>query len=758
VHLDTTSGQAQNLGDTVNGIPTLHSIHVDADLGPAQAKMDSFITKHWTAIISTNVAGSGTTGGGGTTKRLASGGPVRGPGTSTSDSIPALLSNDEHVITAREVQAAGGHDAVMAWRKSLVQGFADGGPVSKDWAKVFVDADMSGADASIVAAQRSVGASMVAAASGGSGGAARWSNLVLQALAMEGQPASLLSTVLRRMNQESGGNPRAINLTDINAKRGVPSKGLMQVIDPTFRAYHDPRTSWDIYEPLANVLASMRYALARYGSLSAAYNRKGGYATGTSYVPETGDYQLHKSEAVLNPREAEAYRAGIRSRETSGGAATTAGGDRLLVFGATVRNSSEWSPPTDFTEQFDPPGDEVLIATKAQAAAGATGPLTASSSSSASHTATLLAVVPVSVSSDTTAPSAPSNLVATATGPSTIALTWDPATDNVAVAGYTVSRGGTAVATGITTTSYGDSGLSAATAYSYTVTAQDAAGNSSAASNTASATTGAAVPASLTVTPTPEPGATPPRMRLNVADTRTTPASLVTVLRINPDGTTAPVRTPDGGPLALTVSGTSRTGLLYDYEAPYGVAVSYTTAEASGTVSAAVTVDAAQVWLVHPGLPSVSMPLELLVGSLDEETWDVQQGIFWPMGREFPIVHTDGRRKAPAGSVTAQITSVEELRYLRALTADTSTLLLNVPAYLDFGVDTRYIAVGPVKVRRPSSIGSDPLRAVDLPFQVVDRPVGGTQAQRTLASFTVYPTLAALSAAYPDLAALAVGP
>jgi hypothetical protein len=438
--------------------------------------------------------------------------------------------------------------------------------------------------------------------------------------------------------------------------------------------------------------------------------------------------------------------------------ATTAGGDRLLVFGATVRNSSEWSPPTDFTEQFDPPGDEVLIATKAQAAAGATGPLTASSSSSASHTATLLAVVPVSVSSDTAAPSAPSNLVATATGPSTIALTWDPATDNVAVAGYTVSRGGTTVATGITTTSYGDSGLSAATAYSYTVTAQDTAGNSSAASNTASATTGAAVPASLTVTPTPEPGATPPRMRLNVADTRTTPASLVTVLRINPDGTTAPVRTPDGGPLALTVSGTSRTGLLYDYEAPYGVAVSYTTAEASGTVSAAVTVDAAQVWLVHPGLPSVSMPLELLVGSLDEETWDVQQGVFWPMGREFPIVHTDGRRKAPAGSVTAQITSVEELRYLRALTADTSTLLLNIPAYLDFGVDTRYIAVGPVKVRRPSSIGSDPLRAVDLPFQVVDRPVGGTQAQRTLASFTVYPTLAALSAAYPDLAALAAGP
>jgi SLT domain-containing protein len=52
----------------------------------------------------------------------------------------------------------------------------------------------------------------------------------------------------------------------------------MQTIDPTFRAYHFPGTSNDVYDPLANVLASMRYALSRYGSLAAAYNRAGGYA------------------------------------------------------------------------------------------------------------------------------------------------------------------------------------------------------------------------------------------------------------------------------------------------------------------------------------------------------------------------------------------------------------------------------------------------------------------------------------------------
>ncbi|MBY8857969.1 transglycosylase SLT domain-containing protein [Nocardia sp. CA2R105] len=76
----------------------------------------------------------------------------------------------------------------------------------------------------------------------------------------------------RNIMRESGGNPRAINLSDSNAARGIPSKGLMQVIDPTFRAYHVDGTSWDIYDPVANISAACNYAAHRYGTIDRVFS------------------------------------------------------------------------------------------------------------------------------------------------------------------------------------------------------------------------------------------------------------------------------------------------------------------------------------------------------------------------------------------------------------------------------------------------------------------------------------------------------
>ncbi|MEV4369524.1 glycosyl hydrolase family 18 protein [Nonomuraea sp. NPDC049637] len=89
---------------------------------------------------------------------------------------------------------------------------------------------------------------------------------------------------------------------------------------------------------------------------------------------------------------------------------------------------------------------------------------------------------------DTTAPSVPGNLRSTGVTDTSVALAWNASTDNVAVTGYEVYRGGTLVTT-VTGTTYNDTGLTANTAYSYTVRARDAAGNRSANSNQISATT-----------------------------------------------------------------------------------------------------------------------------------------------------------------------------------------------------------------------------------------------------------------------------
>lgn len=69
------------------------------------------------------------------------------------------------------------------------------------------------------------------------------------------------------IQHESGGNPHAINNWDSNAAAGHPSKGLMQCIDSTFNAHKLPGHD-DIYNPVDNIIAGVRYSLSRYGSLA----------------------------------------------------------------------------------------------------------------------------------------------------------------------------------------------------------------------------------------------------------------------------------------------------------------------------------------------------------------------------------------------------------------------------------------------------------------------------------------------------------
>ncbi|MFA5809987.1 MAG: Ig-like domain-containing protein, partial [Thermoleophilia bacterium] len=116
--------------------------------------------------------------------------------------------------------------------------------------------------------------------------------------------------------------------------------------------------------------------------------------------------------------------------------------------------------------------------------------LTARARDAAGNQTTSTAVaVTVSNVPDTTPPSVPTGLSATAVSSSQINLSWTASTDNVAVAGYRVYRGGVQIATVTLGTSYSDTGLVASTTYSYTVSSYDAAGNVSVQSSAASATT-----------------------------------------------------------------------------------------------------------------------------------------------------------------------------------------------------------------------------------------------------------------------------
>lgn len=117
----------------------------------------------------------------------------------------------------------------------------------------------------------------------GGAGVMRWKSYVAKALKANGiEPTGYrVSKILATIQRESGGNPRAINLWDSNAKAGIPSKGLMQTIGPTFNAYKFAGHG-NIYNGYDNLLAAINYIKHRYGTSDAAFARvaASGYAKG----------------------------------------------------------------------------------------------------------------------------------------------------------------------------------------------------------------------------------------------------------------------------------------------------------------------------------------------------------------------------------------------------------------------------------------------------------------------------------------------
>ncbi|MFD9328410.1 transglycosylase SLT domain-containing protein [Streptomyces sp. NPDC060065] len=93
-----------------------------------------------------------------------------------------------------------------------------------------------------------------------------WIRESLAIMAKNGIPGTY-DGLYRNIMRESTGNPNAINGWDVNAQNGTPSIGLLQVIKPTFDAYHVAGTAWSQYDPVANITAAANYAADKYGSI-----------------------------------------------------------------------------------------------------------------------------------------------------------------------------------------------------------------------------------------------------------------------------------------------------------------------------------------------------------------------------------------------------------------------------------------------------------------------------------------------------------
>lgn len=228
-----------------------------------------------------------------------------------------------------------------------------------------------------------------------------------------------------------------------------------------------------------------------------------------------------------------------------------------------------------------------------------------------------------------------------------------------------------------------------------------------------------------TLTATAEPDGAPPRVLLQLEYTGQPSA---TIVRTGPDGRAYPVRQAD----PATLTGGQWIG--FDYESPFDQAVTYTATTAAGSLtSAAATLSPGRAWLRHPGIPGLSVPLNYEGDG--EPVRAVNQATLDPIGRAYPIVVSDGRRRAPRDQLTLRTYTPAEKAALLAVLADVSILLLDVPPSLGFdGLTHDYVALGDLKETRfRPDYHPHPWRIFTCPYTVVQRPAGGLQAQRTWA-------------------------
>jgi hypothetical protein len=215
------------------------------------------------------------------------------------------------------------------------------------------------------------------------------------------------------------------------------------------------------------------------GSATAAAQITGGPADGSTSTATTATFSFSSSGAGVRFRCA-LDASKLRWCTSPSTYSSLSLGQHTFQVQAGSGGSAAGTPATRTWTIVSPTTTSTGAGTTGTGSTGTTG--TGTTGTGATGTGTGITIT----TTDTTPPTAPTNLSATA-GDAQVALSWGPSTDDVAVAGYHVYRNGNLISS-TAATSYTDTGLLDGTTYSYYVTAFDSAGNVSAPSNTTSAT------------------------------------------------------------------------------------------------------------------------------------------------------------------------------------------------------------------------------------------------------------------------------
>lgn len=219
----------------------------------------------------------------------------------------------------------------------------------------------------------------------------------------------------------------------------------------------------------------------------------------------------------------------------------------------------------------------------------------------------------------------------------------------------------------------------------------------------------------------------------------------VAVQRKDPEGYTELIRS------GATVGLSGGFAVIYDYEAPLDVEVSYLVSQVTPTpttpnqtASNAITiVSNGYTWLKDPGLPSRNIRLDEVEGITDV-TRPARAGVFHVIDRTHPVV-ISARREGRQGEFSFTTATDAQRMDVVLLLSRGTVLLLQTPD--GYGMGSIYVHAGDVVESRPGTLGKESTRRWSMPIIMVDRPAG-------LATMPVNNTWGNVKATYQDWLAL----